>query len=81
MALNSRPATGKDIQFSWNGGATEATEGKEAGGEAQDHNGNFRMAAPNPSLIFSSDLLSLRVLRGSPLLWGTENPWRNGVEN
>ncbi len=57
-------------------GATEHAEGKETGGEVQDYKGRLRIAAPCLSLIFSSDLLSLSVLRGSLPFARIERPWR-----
>ena len=44
----------------------EGSEGKETGGEIHDHDKCRHTAAPYRSLNFSSDLLSLIFLRGSP---------------
>ena len=47
-------------------GATEYVEGKEIGGEIQRQIGCDHAHTPIAILDFSSSLLSLRALRGSP---------------
>jgi len=56
------------FQFSLKRGATEHTEGKEIGGENQQQVWCSDAQASVVILDFSSILLSLCVLRGSPLL-------------